>query len=171
MTEPISSDPAAPVQADEPKLSIGQRLTAALASKESLQQAIADRDTTIAEDRAEIDRLKAENADLQSQLTEANEKITDLEAQAAEVEKSLAAAEKEAAEAKAQNTTVEKKAQEKVASLGFPAAKLPAAQEEAGQETAAELLARAEKTTDPKERYKLVKAARDAEAREAIGDN
>jgi chromosome segregation ATPase len=114
---------------DNPKLTIGDRMKAAFASKESLQQAIADRDKTIAEDKTEIGRLTQANTDLRAQLDQANAKIATLEADAAEVEKSLKAAEAEAAKEKAANTTVEKKAQEKVASLGFPASKLPAAQE------------------------------------------
>lgn len=121
--------------ADNPKLTIGQRISAAVASKESLQQAIADRDKTIAEDKAEIGRLTQANTDLQTKLDQANAKITTLEADAAEVEKSLKAAEAEALAEKAKNTTVEKKAQEKVASLGFPAAKLPAAQESSATES------------------------------------
>lgn len=166
-----STEPAADAAADNPKLTIGQRISAAVASKESLQQAIADRDKTIAEDKGEIGRLTQANTDLQAQLDQANAKIATLEADAAEVEKSLKAAEAEAVAEKAKNTTVEKKAQEKVASLGFPAAKLPAAQDEAGQESAADLFAKAEKTADPKERYRLVKQARDMQAREAAGDN
>lgn len=167
---PESTEPAADDAADNPKLTIGDRMKAAFASKESLQQAIADRDKTIAEDKTEIGRLTQANTDLQAQLDQANAKIATLEADATEVDKALKAAEAEAAKEKAANTTVEKKAQEKVASLGFPAAKLPAAQEDTTQESAEELLARADKTTDSKERYRLVKQAREARAA-AAGNN
>lgn len=170
MSEPTQSETPESA-ADDPKLSIGQRLSAAIASKATLQQAITDRDKTIAEDKAQIGRLTQANTDLQTRLDQANAKITQLEADAAEVDKALKQAESEAVEEKKKNTTVDKKAQEKVASLGFPAAKLPAAQDEAGQESASDLFAKAEKTADPKERYRLVKQARDLQAREAAGDN
>ena len=135
------SDPAAGVNgsgapaADEAtSLTIGQRLSAAVASKASLQQAITDRDKTIAEDKGEIGRLTAANTDLQAQLDAANARVTALEAEAADIDQALKDAEAEAAKEKAANATVEKKAQEIVASLGFPAAKLPAASEDAADD-------------------------------------
>jgi hypothetical protein len=137
LTGPLrEEDPGAPqgggsdlAKADDPKLTIGQRLSAALASKTSLQASIAERDTKISEHAAEIERLKTELATAQGELTKANTRITALEADAAEVDKALKSAETEAKELKAKETTVEKKAQEKVASLGFSAAKLPAAED------------------------------------------
>lgn len=136
LTGPLrEEDPGAPQgggadpKADDPKLTIGARLAAALSSKASLQASIAERDTKIAEHAATIERLNGELAAANTALGEANAKIAQLEADAAEVDKALKTAEAEAAAEKAKNSTVEKKAQEKVSSLGFPAGKLPAAQD------------------------------------------
>lgn len=123
--------PAPAASADDPaKLTIGQRLSAALASKETLQAGIAQRDATIAAHDATLAALTKERDDAAAALTEANTRIAALEASEAEVEKALKASEAEAAGLKTVATTVEKKAQETVASLGFSAAQLPAAEEQ-----------------------------------------
>lgn len=114
---------------DDQKLTIGQRLSAAIASKATLQATIAERDASLAEHAATIERLTGELATANAALAAANEKITALEADAAVVDKALKASEAEAAGLKAEQTTVAKKAQETVASLGFSAAALPAAAE------------------------------------------
>lgn len=117
------------VKTDEINLTIGQRLSAAIASKADLQAKIAEREETIAGHQARVDQLTQANADLQAKFDAANAKVTKLEAEAAEVDQALKQAEAEAAAEKAKNSTIEKKSQEKVASLGFPASKLPAEQE------------------------------------------
>lgn len=149
------SDP----KADDPKLTVGQRLSAALASKTSLQAQIVQRDATITEHAAEIERLKAELATAQGDLAKANAKIATLEADAAEVDKALKAAEAEAKGEKAKNTTVEKRAQEKVAGLGFSAEKLPAADDSAS-DSIDDLRERMQASTDPKEKQALMKQIR-----------
>jgi len=166
-------DPGAPQgggsdpKADDPKMTIGQRLSAALASKSSLQAAIAERDTKISEHASEIERLKTELATAQGDLVKANAKITALEADAAEVDKALKSAETEAKELKAKETTVEKKAQEKVAGLGFSAAKLPAAEENEQTENSSDAIFEKFKAeTDPEKRSALYREHQKALARE-----
>ncbi len=123
--------PAPVAGADDPaKLTIGQRLSAALASKETLQASIAQRDATIAAHDATIAAITKERDDAATALTEANNRIAALEADAAEVDQALQASEASVAQLQATATTMEKKAQETVASLGFSAARLPAAEEQ-----------------------------------------
>ncbi|HRQ87673.1 MAG TPA: hypothetical protein PLA50_02680, partial [Bacteroidia bacterium] len=140
---------------DDPKLTIGQRLSAALASKTTLQAEIAKRDAKITEHETTIATLTEERDSARTELATATARITDLEAQAAEVETALKAAEVEAAGLKTKETTVEKKAQEKVASLGFSASKLPAAQD-GGEDDLESLRAQVGQTTDPVEKANLV---------------
>lgn len=162
------SDPA---KTDDPKLTIGQRLSAALASKTSLQAEIAQRDTKLSEHAATIERLNAELATAKADLATANEKITALEADAAEVDKALKSAEAEANELKSKSTTVEKKAQEKVASLGFPGAKLPAAEDGEPTENSSDAIFEKFKAeTNPEKRSALYREHQKALARERSAD-
>jgi len=181
LTGPLrEEDPGAPhaggsgPAADEHKLTIGQRLSAAIASKADLQASIAERDTKIAALESpiksltepgnatakEIERLNAAIQEKDTALAEANQKISALEADAAEIDKALKSAETEAAALKAKESTVEKKAQEKVASLGFSAAALPAA-EEAQTASIDELREQVQSTTDPAEKQRLVARIRE----------
>jgi len=146
---------------DDTKRTIGQRLSAAIASKATLQASIAERDTKIAEHAATIERLTGEIAAAQTSLAQANAKIATLEADAAEVDRALKAAEAEVAAEKGKNTTVEKKAQEKVASLGFSAAKLPAAEDGDQPDTLDEIRGKMATTTDSKELGRLAAKARE----------
>lgn len=162
-------DPAAsaPV-ADESKLTIGQRMNAAIASKADLKAKIAERDSTITEHAATIERMTQENATLTTQLAEANARITALETEAAEVDQALQNAEAEAVAEKAKNATVDQKAQEKVAALGFPASKLPAAQEQSASDddvpsTRAELEAKMDTLKTGQERIDLLRAYQKAQ--------
>lgn len=163
------SDPTA--GGEDPKLTIGQRLSAALASKASLQAAISDRDAKIAEHAATIERLNGELSAAKNDLDQANAKITQLEADAAEVDRALKSAEAEAKELKGKATTVEKKAQEQVASLGFSAGKLPAAQEGEGEETTSDTIFEKFKAeTNPEKRTSLYREHQKALARERAAD-
>lgn len=153
--DPGHPDAGGEIKADEVKLTIGQRLTAAISSRSSLQAAIADRDEMVAEQTAMIERITGELASAQAALDEATAKITAMENEAAEFGKALEAAEAEAAELKAKESTVEKKAQEKVAQIGFSAAQLPAS-EEVDHASIDELRARVAQTSDPAEKHRLV---------------
>lgn len=157
---------------DDQKLTIGQRLSAAIASKATLQASIAERDTTIAEHATTIERLTGELATANTALAAANEKITALEADAAVVDKALKASEAETAGLKAKESTAEKKAQETVASLGFPAAALPAAQDsEAQSESVAELREKLATTKDPAAKAELVAKIRERRFSDATSLN
>lgn len=147
---PVAAEPQI---ADDPvKLTIGQRLSAALASKESLQTKIVEQGNTLTEQAATI-------TDLQAQLTWATAKVAQLEADAAEVETALHAAEAESATLKAQAKTAAQLANEKVAALGFPAAQLPAASASISaatdEEQIADLTKKLEASKDPGERGRL----------------
>lgn len=148
-------DAGGDIKADDAKLTIGQRLAAAIQSRSTLSATIADRDSQIAEHAATIERLTADLTAAQSALDEANAKISALENDANEITKALEAAEAEAAELKAKESTIEKKAQEKVAQIGFSAARLPAS-EEVDHESIDELRARVAQTSDPAEKQRLV---------------
>lgn len=147
-------------KAEDEKLTIGQRLSAAIASKATLQASIAERDTKIAEHAATIARLNEELATAKTSLDQANAKITTLEASAAEVETALSTAEAEAKTLKASATNVEKKAQELTSQLGFSAAKLPAAQDSDQPDTLDDVRERMKSTTDPREQGRLAAQAR-----------
>ncbi len=174
LTGPLrEEDPGAPQggggdpKADDPKLTIGQRLTAALSSKASLQADIAKREAQMSEQSESIARLEGDLSAAQTALGEANAKIAALEADAAEVDKALKAAESEAAAEKAKNTTVEKKTQETVAGLGFSAGKLPAAQDGGGEENSSDaIFERFQAETDPEKRAGLYREHQKALARE-----
>ena len=148
-----SGAPEPAAQADDAiKLTIGQRLSAALASKESLQAKILEQTSKLADQATTI-------TDLQAQLAEATARVTKLEADAAEVEAALKAAEAESATLKAQAKTADQLAKEKVAALGFPAAQLPAANDAVhanAEEEIASLRTQISKTTDPQKRGELV---------------
>ena len=157
-------DAGGDIKADDTKVTIGQRLAAAIQSRSTLSATIADREAQVAEHAATIERLTGELAAAQSALEQATAKISALEHDANEITKALEAAEAEAAELKAKESTVEKKAQEKVAQIGFSAAKLPAS-EEVEHDSIDELRARVAQTTDPAEKQRLVariRAMRDA---------
>jgi chromosome segregation ATPase len=162
--DPGHPDAGGDIKADDAKLTIGQRLTAALVSRSTLQATIADRDAQVAEHAATIERISAELAEARTALETANARITAMETEATEIGRALETAEAEAAELKAKEITVEKKAQEKVAQIGFSAASLPAA-EEVDHASIDELRARVAQTTDPAEKQRLVaqiRAMRDA---------
>ena len=112
---------------DDTKLTIGARLSAAIASKASLQAEIADLKGKLATAESAFESNQQTFQSMSDQLNQANAKIAALEADASEVDKALKTAEAEAAGLKATEKTVEKKAQELTSQLGFSAAKLPAA--------------------------------------------
>lgn len=114
---------------DDQKLTIGQRLSAAIASKATLQAEISDLKSKLATAESAIEANQKTFESMAADLNAANEKITALETDAAEIDRALKSAEAEAKDLKSKEASAEKKAQETVASLGFPAASLPAAQE------------------------------------------
>jgi hypothetical protein len=165
---PSGGGSGAPAATDDPKLTIGARLTAALSSREDLQKQIAARDSQLTEHASQVEKLTGELTAAQSELAEASARIAELEGQASEVENALKASETEIAGLQAAATTVEKKAQEKVASLGFPAAQLPAASdadpEDAAPSTREELAAAIDAAPNAQERSKILQSYRKAAA-------
>lgn len=109
---------------DEPKLTIGAQIKAAIAAKADLQTKIATLETQAATDKATI-------TDLTSKLEAANAKIAVLETDAAEVKAALDAHMVEVGQLKAKDKDLDKRAEqqakEKLGALGFPSAKLPVA--------------------------------------------
>jgi chromosome segregation ATPase len=155
--------PATPsgAAAEEPKLTIGAQIKAAIAAKADLQNQIAAHEATITGHVATIAARDATITGLTAQLDAANAKITTLEADAAEVKSALAAHEAEVAQLKAAEKTAEQKAKEKVAALGFPASKLPAADEKLEPAAArADLVKQLDSTSDPVLRGEIVNKLR-----------
>jgi chromosome segregation ATPase len=155
---PPANDP--PKADDDTKLTIGQRLSAAIASKASLQAEIADLKGQLATAESAFESNQQTFQSMSEQLNQANAKIATLEADAAEVDKALKTAEAEAAGLKATEKTVEKKAQELTSQLGFSAAKLPAADDvdpdDAVPSSRAELEAAMDKLPTAQERAALL---------------
>jgi chromosome segregation ATPase len=144
--------------AEEPKLTIGAQIKAAIADKATLQAKIATLEESASTSAATI-------TDLTSKLEAANAKITTLEADAAEVTKALADHKAEVATLKASEKTVDAAAKEKIRALGISASQLPAASEKITGETADEKVAALNKqiaaSNDPKEKGKLAQQAWD----------
>lgn len=138
----------------ETKLTIGQQIKAALAAKADLQAKIAAHESTIAERDASIATKDAEITKLKADLAARDAKITSLEADAAAVNAALEAHKTEVAALKTKDSDLDKraeaKAKEKVAALGFPASKLPAADAKVnGESSYADALQEYAKITDP----------------------
>lgn len=134
-------------------LTIGQRLSAALASKASMQ-------ADLVKFQARITELEAQAAE----LAQAKTRIAELESQAAEFEEAISRAEREVALAAEREKTVDQAAQEKISSLGFPAQNLPPADDNSSAaETLDDLrtsMASAKSATEKQEIMKKIRALR-----------
>lgn len=132
----------------EPKATIGQTIKAALASKADLQAKLELAQTDLAARDATITTLQAD-------LTTAQARVATLEAEAADISAALTAHQAEVTTLKAAeqdlNARADAKAKEKMASLGFPSANLPAPDEKIdANATDADVMAEYAKITDPK---------------------
>lgn len=168
VVDPLKAD-------DDTKLTIGARLSAAIASKASLQAEIADLKGKLATAESAFESNQKTFQSMSDRINQANARIASLEADASEVDKALKNAEAEAAGLKASATTVEKKAQEKVASLGFSAAQLPAAADidpdDAVPSSRAELESAMDKLPTAQERNALLARYRKSQTPSAIASN
>lgn len=160
---------------EEIKLTIGQQLKAALSSKQNLTAQIAAHEGTIADHLATITAKDAEITQLKADIATRDAKITALEADAADVAAALEAHKSEVATLKATATTVEAKAKEKVAALGFPASKLPKADDKLAEGSADEQIAslnrQIEASKDPKEKGRLANQVWDLMNKRGLGQN
>lgn len=136
-----SSAPAAP----EKPATLGEQLRAAIASRVTLQR--------------ELDAARAEAADLggtittlTADLTTARADLAAAQSQVTTLTADLTAARADLAAAQAANQTISDGVVETVASLGFPADKLPATAPEGGANTADELHREMAAITDPQAR-------------------
>lgn len=141
--------------APEIKATIGQQLRAALSSKTDLTARLDAATDSLAAATAERDTARAD-------LATAQARITDLEAQLGEVNAALTEHQGEVTKLKATEQDLEKRAdaktREKMATLGFPASRLPAS-EQTEQASSADLWAAAEKESDPVKKGKLASQA------------
>lgn len=117
---------------EDAKLSIGQRLQAALSSKSSLVA----KNTAL---EGQVKDLAGQIEAKDSELKDLRAKVTALEADAKQVADALAASEKEVKELAAKEKEVGKRAdrlaKEKLGALGFPSAELPKATEQGAADT------------------------------------
>lgn len=123
-------------------MTIAQRFVAAASLIAKGEKAVADLNATIDQLTSDVSARDATITELQGNLTAANERVAALEAEAKATEDALKAIETESEKLKAKEADVEKradsKAKEKVAALGFPAGKLPAATSDNPGEVSAE---------------------------------
>jgi hypothetical protein len=165
-------DPSA-ANEDNPKLSVMQRLTAAMQSKTALLAKISGLEAKITEHEQTIATHAQSVADLQAKLDAANAKVSKLEADAAEVEKALNAAESEAKELRAKETDLSKRASQQAKeiaqSVGIRADQLPPSAPESSVSGSAveDALKAFQKERDPEKKAELHQAWKNTVAKEA----
>lgn len=127
LTGPLRSPDGDGPDGGDAKMTIGERLNAAIATKVDLQRRL----DSLATDLADAQEASAGHAGqivaMNSEIAAAQQKLAAAESELASAHESKATAEAEAARMLAEAKTADERAQEIVAGLGFPAGKLPAA--------------------------------------------
>lgn len=144
---------------------IGEKLAAAESAVAGLNTRIATLEQELAAAQSAADAAaNTEVARLTAALAEKETALATAQAELKAAADGKTAAEAEVTKLTAEKKTVEERAQEMVAALGFPAGKLPAADDESA-ENIDDLRARVAEAKDPAEKQKLVnriRALRDA---------
>lgn len=143
-------------------LTIGQQLRAALSAKATLVAKIDEQRGALADMTKQLEAGETDLAAARAEIVKLKEKITELEAAKEKASTEIKDAKAESSRLTTEAKTAGQLADEKLDALGFPARELPKADADKTGDTADELLAAAEKETDPKKKGILAAQAWEA---------